>query len=160
MSLSPAQDLLAEALPGRWTIRATNLPVWIRGDRTDPVIEYRLRSRSPLVLRDVVEYRHSRQGLRQVRGVDRMRRDGALERRGTGLMRLLPSRWKVTGLDHEVAAIRFERSTATQAGVDLLVREGAQIPELRTLAAARLDALGITVEEFASFTWRAHSGSS
>lgn len=160
MTPAPGPDLLAEALPGRWTIRATNFPMWIRGDRSDPTIEYRLRRAVPLTLGDVVEYRHARQGLRQVQGVDRWRRDGGFVWRGAGLLGLLRSRWEVAGIDGEVAAIRFHRSAVTPAGVDLLVREGASIPELRARTAERLEGFGITVEEFASFTWLAHTRSS
>ncbi|MBI5160809.1 MAG: hypothetical protein HY996_05270 [Micrococcales bacterium] len=158
--MTPGPDLLAVALPGRWTIRATNFPAWIRGDRSDPTIEYRLRRSAPLTLGDVVEYRHARQGLRQIQGVDRWRPGGGFVWRGAGMLRMLRSRWEVTGIDGEVAAIRFHRSVVTPAGVDLLVREGAAIPELRTRAAEQLEVLGITVEEFASFTWLAHTGSS
>lgn len=124
------------------------------------MIAYALRSREPLVLDDTVEYHHARQGRRTITGVDRARPDGRMVWRGSGVLALLRSRWEVTGLDSDIAAIRFQRSLVTPAGVDLLVREGAAVPELRGWAAERLDELGITVEEFASFTWLAHRGSS
>lgn len=145
-------DELADRLPGRWAIHATSFPMWLRGDRLDPGICYRLRRRDPLVLDDVVEYRHERRGPRRIVGRDRLRADGFVWR-GAGMLAVLRSRWGVTGIDGAVLAIRFERSPVTPPGVDVLVREGDAVPELRRSVAERLDALGLTPEEFASLGW-------
>jgi hypothetical protein len=152
MTPTPPPDVLAGQLPGRWTIRATNFPMWIRGDRRHPVIEYGLISADPLVLSDRVEYDDERRGARTIAGRDRARGDGFVWR-GSGLLGVLSSRWEVSGLDGDLLAIRFHRSAVTPAGVDLLLREGGEEPELRTRAAADLDALGLTIEEFAGLTW-------
>lgn len=145
-------DELADRLPGRWAIHATSFPMWLRGDRLDPAITYRVRRRDPLVLDDVVDYRHERRGPRRVVGRDRLRGDGFVWR-GSGPLAVLRSRWRVTGVDGPVLAIRFERSAATPAGVDVLVREGHRVRELRRTVAEGLDALGLTPEEFASLGW-------
>jgi hypothetical protein len=156
MTPTPPPDVLAEQLPGRWTLRATNFPMWIRGDRRHPVFEYGLVTAQPLVLTDRVEYVDERRGPRAIPGRDRLRGEGEHAHfvwRGAGTLGLLSSRWVVSGLDGDVLAIRFERSLVTPAGVDLLSREGVELPELRRRAAEDLDRLGLAVEEFAALTW-------
>lgn len=145
-------ELLRDALPGRWAIRATNFPMWLHGERRAPRIEYRMRRADPLVLDDIVSYVHDRRGPGRIVGTDRLRGDGFVWR-GRGMLGVLRSRWVVAGLDGPVLAIRFARSVVTPAGADLLVREGEAMPELRTHAAERLEALGLTPEEFASLGW-------
>src|SRR5690554_1538940 len=43
MTFAPTRSELAQVLPGRWRVRASNLVRWISGERTDPVIEIELR---------------------------------------------------------------------------------------------------------------------
>ncbi len=152
MTLDSAPESLATALPGRWVVRATNFPMWLRGDRHAPVIEYAVLQSDPLVLSDTVEYIDDRRGPRRVLGVDRARGDGFVWR-GTGVLRMLRSRWQVAGLHDSVLCIRFARSAVTPAGIDVLVREGARVPELRRFVAEDLDRLGLTTAEFAGLGW-------
>lgn len=143
---------LAVGLPGRWRIVATNFPLWLRGSRHDPVIEYGLRGEDPLTLDDTVEYVDDLRGESSIRGVDVLRRDGFVWR-GNGGLRLLRSRWSVLHLDDDLLAIRFARSLVTPAGVDVLVREHADRPEVRAEVAEHPELLGLAVGEFASLTW-------
>jgi hypothetical protein len=153
---APTAAELAEALPGRWTLRATNFPMWLKAENQDPVFEYELLSSEPLRFRDTVHYRDAgKDAPRTINGTDRARGSGFVWR-GRGLLGLLSSRWSVTGIDGDILALRFERSAVTPAGVDLLVREGVEIAELRREVAADLDKLGITIEEFASLSWLDH----
>lgn len=153
---APSTAELADALPGRWTLRATNFPMWLKPENREPVFEYELIATDPLRLRDTVHYRDERKGAaRTILGTDRQRGEGFVWR-GRGMLGLLSSRWQVTGIDGDIIALRFERSAVTPAGVDLLVREGVEIDELRSQVAADLDKLGITVEEFASLSWLDH----
>lgn len=155
MSSAADPEALAGVLPGRWTIKATNFPMWTGGANLDPVIEYSLVRSSPLVLGDTVEYHDVRKGARTIVGTDRWRGD-CFVWRGRRRLGLLASRWAVAGLVDDVVAIRFERSAVTPAGVDVLLREGVESPELRSQVAADPARLGLTVEEFASLTWLDH----
>ena len=55
-----------------------------------------------------------------------------------------------------LAVIRFEKSIATPSGVDVVVGEGVDASELRTVIAADPASFGLTLEEFASLTWLDH----
>ena len=56
MGSEPALSDLADILPGRWTIRATNLLHWLGGERLNPVVELSVNSAEPLVLGEQVEF--------------------------------------------------------------------------------------------------------
>jgi hypothetical protein len=152
---APDPAALGALLPGRWSIEATNFPMWLGGARTEPAIEYGVVRAEPLVLADTVRYVDHRRGARAIVGTDRLRGD-RFTWRGRGLLGVLRSRWRVVGAEEDVVAIRFERSLVTPAGVDVLLREGAESPELRSWVAADPSRLGLTVEEFASLTWLDH----
>jgi len=51
--------------------------------------------------------------------------------------------------------ISFSKSLATPAGVDVIVREGVEHPELRATIAHGSEEFGLTPEEFGSLTWLA-----
>lgn len=144
---------LAELLPGSWTVAATNFPMWVTGDRHHPRFTYRLLSRTPLVLSDDVSYAEG--GVdRHIRGRDTLRGDGFVWR-GRGLLAVARSRWSVAGRseDGTILTIRFSRSLATPAGLDVIVREGTEHAELRAMIARSTEGLGLTPEDFASLSW-------
>ena len=153
MSTPLSSAVLAERLPGRWRIVATNFPMWLKGDKVDPVIEYGLQSDAPLTLSDKVEYVDELRGDRNIEGVDRSTGDDGFVWRGAGILKLLRSRWSVIGIDDDVMAIRFARSLVTPAGVDVLVRDAADLPEVRRHVAEHPELLGLTMEEFAGLSW-------
>lgn len=150
----PEFDLLAGILPGTWHVRASNFPMWTNGSRRAPTFTYGLVREHPLVLSDDVGWITSSGRERHLRGTDRARGDAFIWR-GAGLLRPVTSRWSVTGISDDglLAAIRFSKSLVTPAGVDVLVRDGAAIDELRVRVAAESVDLGIAAEDFASLTW-------
>jgi len=156
MRTAPDDRTLAEMLPGRWVVAASNFPMWLRGDRLNPVIEYGLISAQPLVLSDTVSYTKQDGAAKTVVGVDKWRGAGFLWR-GKGLLRIASSSWTVPGVteDGNVAVIRFSKSFATPAGIDVLVREGAPQPELRARVAGASERFGLSAEDFASLAWLA-----
>lgn len=149
-----APELLADRLPGRWRIVASNFPMWTSGGRENPSIEYELLKADPLALKDVVRYTSGDGKAKTVVGVDRWN-GRELRWRGAGVLFLLTSRWSVTGIDKDVLVIRFRRTLVTPAGVDVLVRDDADHVDARAIVAADTDGFGITVEEFASLSWLA-----
>jgi hypothetical protein len=123
-------------LAGRWSIVATNFPMWLGGKRSRPAFNYAVRDGG---VEDVVTYE---QGGRTRRIVGFDRPDDATNRaftwRGRGLLFLFASRWRVLHHDPEWMLIGFEKTLATPAGADLVSRG----EPAREAAAERLEELG------------------
>lgn len=134
-------------------MRGTNFPMWLDGAKRDPSITYAILREQPLRLSDEVVYTTDK-GEKRVSGVDRARGDHFVWR-GKGPLRLFASRWAVTGVndDATVVVTRFAKTLATPAGLDVLVREGAEVDELRSLVANNAAQFGLTPEDFASLAW-------
>ncbi len=149
----PDSDL-ARLLPGSWTVVATNFPMWLSGKRVDPVLNYDLLGESPLRLKDTVRYSTDAGEAKTIVGVDRGR-NGAFTWRGRGLLTFFASHWAVTGINesHTVLAIRYERTIATPAGIDIVVRTDVAEPEVRSIVATNTTRFGLSLEDFASLYW-------
>jgi hypothetical protein len=148
------ESILAELLPGSWKVAATNFPMWLRGERRDPTFTYELIATGPLTLADDVSY-VTPEGLeKHIVGRDRWAHGGFVWR-GKGWLRLFASHWAVTGAsdDGSVLALHFSRSIATPAGIDIIVREGSEHPELRAMIAGSTHQFGLSPEDFASLSW-------
>jgi hypothetical protein len=147
-------DTLARLLPGTWRIGATNFPMWIDGQRISPTFSYELKSTTPLVLSDRVTWRTVAGVEKKRLGVDRWRGTEFVWH-GKGLLRPFGSRWGVAGAsdDGSILVIRFSKSLATPAGVDVVIREEADAAAVRSAVATASDTLGLGHEEFASLTW-------
>ncbi|HEV7950723.1 MAG TPA: hypothetical protein VGP24_13240 [Glaciihabitans sp.] len=154
MLTAPDDHQLAQILPGDWKIVATNFPMWLTGERSDPTFSYRLISENPLVLGDDVSYTTAAGVRKHLLGVDRWKgRDFTW--RGKGLTRLVASSWSVPGVNvaGTIAAIRFSKSLVSPAGIDIVVRADADFPEPRAAVATESQRFGLTAEDFASLTW-------
>ena len=145
---------LSQILPGRWTIKATNFPMWITGERRDPSFEYGLVRQQPLVLSDLVSYSDAAGKPKSIKGRDKWNGQGFVWRGGP--LGVVSSRWQVAAAEQNVMTIRFEKSIATPEGVDVVLREGFDSASLRTAVAADPSRFGLTLEEFASLTWLDH----
>lgn len=146
---------LSQILPGRWTIKATNFPMWITGERRDPTFEYGVVREQPLTLSDLVSYSDAEGKPKTIKGRDKWSGQGFVWR-GSGILGVASSRWEVAAAEQNVMTIRFEKSIATPSGVDIVLREGFDSATLRTAVAADLPRFGLTLEEFASLTWLDH----
>ena len=148
---------LAALLPGRWTIKATNFPMWLSGERLNPTFEYGVQSERPLTFSDRVTYTDAAGKQKSIVGTDKWNGHGfTWSMRGIrGLF--VKSRWEVAGARQGLAVIRFEKSIATPAGVDVVAGEGVDTTDLRTTIAADPGAFGLSIEEFASLTWLDHT---
>ena len=152
------EQAMADLLPGAWTIAATNFPMWLSGERREPRCEYGLISQEPLVLSDDVAYTvgsGKRAGeQKHILGRDTFQGDEFVWR-GTGMLRFFTSRWRVGGVsdDGSIAVIHFTKTLGTPAGVDVIVRDGSSVPELRAIIAHATDDYGLTPEQFGSLSW-------
>lgn len=154
MPPAPQNSDLAVILPGSWSVRSTNFPIWLTRERTSPRFTYTVVRENPLTLRDDVSYSTIDNVEKHVIGVDRAAHDGFV-RRGKGVLGLFPSRWSVAGSneDSTVLAIRFHKSLFSHAGIDIIVRDGTEVEELRSLVARNTEQFGLSAEDFASLTW-------
>lgn len=147
---------LQQVLPGRWVVKATNFPMWLTGERREPTFEYVILRSDPLVLADEVTYAEPDGKVKSIRGVDRWNGTGFTWKMN-GLRGLfVKSRWEIAGLRQGLVVLRFEKSVVTPAGVDVIVAEGLDAAELRSVIAADPASFGLTIEEFASLTWLDH----
>jgi hypothetical protein len=147
---------IAQQLPGRWVVKATNLPDLVTGERRDPAVSFELLREDPLVLSEHRTHRDPAGRERRIDGRDRWHGDG-FTWRPSGIRGLLVrGHWEVAGLRDPVAVLRFAPSPVTAGGVDVMVREGADAGELRRVVAADPRAFGLRLHEFASLTWLDH----
>ncbi len=150
------QRSFADTLPGTWSIAATNFPMWLTGQKIEPKFTYELVSTDPLVLSDDVSYVQlgEQPEEKHILGQDTWNGHEFVWR-GRKLLRLFASHWEVTGMsdDATIAVIHFTKSLATPAGVDVIVREGADRPDVRKTVAHATEEFGLTPEEFGSLTW-------
>ena len=152
------EQAMADLLPGTWIVAATNIPMLPSGQRRDPKVEYELLSRDPLVLSDSVPESagpgRRAGGTKRILGRHTFRGDG-FQRRGTGLHRIVSSRWRVAGIspDGTIVVIHFSHSRGAPAGVDIIVREGVDQPEVRAVIAHATERYGLTPEQFATLSW-------
>lgn len=125
-----------EMLQGTWHVVASSLGMWQR--RSEPSITY-----APLPdgrISDTVLSR-GRRGWSTIVGIDALQPDGSLVWRGVQPLTLLVrSRWRVLLHDEPFAAIRFERTPFTEAGIDILSRDASAGADAVAEIARRLSA--------------------
>lgn len=121
-------------LQGTWHVVASSLGMWQR--RSEPSITC-----APLPdgrISDTVLSR-GRRGWSTIVGIDERQRDGSYVWRGVQPLTLLVrSRWRVLLHDEPFAAIRFERTPFTEAGIDVLAQDPSADADAVAAIAARL----------------------
>lgn len=145
---------LYEQLPGRWLVQATNFPMWLSEKRRNPSITYGVLAEEPLTLSDLVEYRDPKGKIKCIKGVDIAVEAGkGFKWRGEGILALLSSYWTIVTMEENILIIRFEKSLVTPAGLDVLIREGTTICDLKLELRESLENYGLSIEEFRSLSW-------
>ena len=144
----------ADLLPGTWFIAATNMPIWLSGERREARLSYELLGTDPLVLAEEVSFTTTEGEPKRIVAKNTWKHDEFVWR-GKGLLKPLTSRWHIAGAadDGTVLVLRFDQSLARHAGIDIVVREGTSHPELRKAVARGTQDFGLSPEEFASITW-------
>jgi hypothetical protein len=121
-------------IQGRWYIVLSNFPMWLKGDKTSPSLNYTVETKGAVTgLRDEV-ISQKRGKTQSIVGFDTPL-DGANTRflwRGKGLLSLLTSRWEIVHLsaEGEWAIIHFEKTLFTSEGYDVIARRKQLSPEM------------------------------
>ena|SRR5690554_3363145 len=151
MDSEPNPGDLAQILPGRWRILASNLLHWLSGERLDPVVELSLNSTEPLVLGEQVRFATNEGKDRVVRSRSIWSgRDFVTRKLG---MRPSARRWTVRGASEDGNVIVVSHGWGRAGGIDVLVREGADASGVRAMVAQDSEAFELTLEDFASLSW-------
>ncbi len=109
-------------LHGRWFVHYTNFPMWLKGDKTNPVITYS-PTRHPQSMQDVVTYQKKGK-VHTIRGTDHHITDRQFRWRGAGLLFFVTSDWQVDhhSEDRQWMIISFKKSLFTPPGNEILHR--------------------------------------
>lgn len=155
MTTVPELRELDTLLPGTWAVAASNLPLWLDGERREPGCTFEVVSTDPLVVSDDIVFTTPEGEERHVAGTSTLRTDGRFKRRGSGRRRFLSATWSVSGAseDGTIMAIRYAASRVVPEGIDIVVREGSHYPELRAMIAHTTTDYGLSPEDFGSLTW-------
>lgn len=137
-------------IQGRWYIVLSNFPMWLKGDKTSPSLNYTVETKGVVIgLRDeVISQKRGKQ--QSIVGFDTPL-DSANTRflwRGKGLLSLLTSRWEIVHLaaHGEWAIIHFEKTLFTPEGYDVIARRKQLSPEMLVDIQSALRECGITAE--------------
>lgn len=150
------ETALASLMPGRWSVRATNDPVWLSGERRDPVFEYAVLRDQPLMLSTRSEFTEPDGKRRVILGTDHWHGDG-FTWRARGLRGIFArTHWEVAGARQGLIITRFAKSLVSSGGLAVMVLEGVDSSDLRSVVAADPLSFGLAIPEFAGLTWFDH----
>lgn len=143
-----------QQITGEWHIFATNFPMWLKGNRTNPTFNYSIdKYRNGIRLLDVVSYIQNG-STKTIKGYDfpLNEENSAFEWRGKGLLYFIRSKWRIiyANTKYEWMIIYFEKTLFTPRGYDIITRrknpseiirneimtyliENSHLPELKTL---------------------------
>lgn len=132
------QTTIFSFLAGTWFIAQTSLPMWLKGDKMGPTLNYTITEcKGETVLLDEVKY--SKKGKQKtITGYDKINpaNPNAFTWRGKGLLSLSTSDWEIRLKDPQGqwAVSWFSKTLFTPEGVDILSRTP-------TLSAATMDSI-------------------
>lgn len=121
------ESVTLEDLVGTWYINMTNFPMWLKGDKTSPTLNYKISERNGVKgLEDEVKYTDNGKQ-KSIKGFDKPLNDQLTSYiwRGNGLLWLLSSKWDLLYLDQEkqIAITHFEKTIFTPEGIDVISKK-------------------------------------
>lgn len=124
-----------EKLAGKWHVVMTNFPMWLKGDKTNPTLNYSLKTKGKIEgLKDEVIYEKNGK-LYSIHGFNTPDHEKNTEFvwRGKGLLSFVSSKWKILYFSEFEgwALIFFERTSFTPEGFDVITR--VQKPNEKTI---------------------------
>lgn len=138
------------SMEGKWYIHQSNFPMWLKGDKKSPTLNYRVKTtKEDTVLIDRVEY-FKKNKLKDIKGIStpQNKENTAFEWRGNGILCLLRSKWNIVHMDEENdwALIYFEKTLFTPKGYDVLSRNPTLSDDVKSIIKETLIKLGVTEE--------------
>jgi hypothetical protein len=119
------------ALEGKWFILYSNFPMWTKGKRDFPSLNYEiLQTTSKFNILDHVEFQ-SKGRHKVIRGFDHHLGNGKFIWRGKGVLSLLRSNWQIVDFQQTWMLIHFKKTLFTPSGYDLVAREPIHIEKYR-----------------------------
>lgn len=145
---------IAQLLVGSWVMRASNIPLWLSGERRSPFLSFAVATTHPLVLSEELSWTTADGERSQKLSIDHWDGTG-FARRGQGLRMFDRSRWSLVGVNPErnILILRLISRKPARTGLELFVREGAAANDARSVVANSTARFGLTVEDFASLAW-------
>ena len=114
-----------QELAGVWYIIKTNFPMWLKGDRTNPVFDYSKGEKNGKTgLVDHVRFEKNGKK-KSIDGFDfpQNANNTKFIWRGAGWLSFVTSRWEIIELRDDIAMIYFEKTLFTPEGYDVISRE-------------------------------------
>lgn len=116
-------------LAGTWFVIASDAPLWVKGDKVAPTLNYTIRQHgSTYRLLDEVKYTKDHHH-KTITGYDKLNntQTNAFIWRGKGVLFFVKSKWQVTLQDTagRWAVIAYSKTLFTPEGVDILSRSPA-----------------------------------
>lgn len=154
MTSSPPPDRLAEALPGLWRVRASNLMHWLTAERADPAIAIEVSSSDPLEL-TVQERFTAPDGKKKIVVRTAVWTPHGFIGWGTGLKRFPRNHWSVPWIsDDGVVALFVHELRGKQGdGIEVLVRDDESARDVRATVTAAWEEFGLPTENLAKLSW-------
>ena len=127
MYSNPKKPISLQSLEGKWYIQMTNFPMWLKGDKMNPTLNYSIEQKKGIEgLKDRVLYLKNNKE-KTILGFDTPldTSNRKFTWRGQGILALLKSNWEVLYLssDKNSAIIYFEKTWFTPEGYDALSRK-------------------------------------
>lgn len=128
-------------LIGTWFIIASDAPIWLKGDKHAPTLNYTLKEHAgSYKLLDETKY-HKNNRQHTIAGYDHLAPNNALGFiwRGKGFLFFVTSKWQVRLQDKEGqwAVIAYSKTLFTPEGVDIMCRkpvlDGATLKEINRM---------------------------
>lgn len=136
-----------ETLTGKWFIYKINFPMWLKGDKENPSLNYSLiKKENETILFDEVLYTKNNK-IKSIKGYDipQNKNNTSFKWKGKGILALLSSKWKFVylNLENEWAIIFFEKTLFTPKGYDVISKNKTMESSILTDIDSKLKKLGI-----------------
>ena len=135
-------------LEGSWYVNQTNFPMWLKGTKTAPRLNYTIQTkRKDTVLFDRVNFIQNEKE-KNIKGDDWARNEGHTRFvwRGKGILGFLKSKWEILyiNLEEQWAITYFEKTLFTPEGYDVISKKEKLGPSIEKQVLEKLKELKVT----------------
>ncbi len=135
---------------GSWYINMTNFPMWLKGNKSNPTLNYKVGERDGVMgLEDEVRYTENGKS-KSIKGFDKPLDDKCTSYiwRGNGLLWLLNSKWDLVYIDKkkQIAITHFEKTLFTPEGIDVISKKKSLSDEEIQMVTGIMKDVNLTVK--------------